>query len=295
MVLALTAGMVGAVNPCGFSLLPAYVGSFVTGDGADAPPERRLVRAIGSATAVTVGFVLVFVVLGMVLSSIADQVREQLPWVTMAVGALLVMAGFALLAGRRLPLPAVALRSSRGRGPVAMVSYGAIYALASLSCTIGPFLAITAAGMGESIIGGLVTFLAYALGMGLVILVIAASAALARPRPVLELRRASRLAPRLGGLLMILSGGYAIWYSRWELAVYRGDLQSDVVIDIGERLRVSLIVWIQQVGAISVGVGILAAVGLTVVGLRLGARRSGSERTRYQGTSGSGAVRRQRH
>ena len=63
LLLALTAGMVGAINPCGFSLLPAYIGSFVAGDDVESPLDRRLLRAVWSAVSVTAGFVLVFVIL----------------------------------------------------------------------------------------------------------------------------------------------------------------------------------------------------------------------------------------
>ncbi len=37
LLLALTAGMLGAVNPCGFAVLPAYLSILVAGDGPDAP------------------------------------------------------------------------------------------------------------------------------------------------------------------------------------------------------------------------------------------------------------------
>lgn len=264
LILALTAGMVAAINPCGFSLLPAYVGSFVSGDHADGSLDRRLLRAVWSATAVTVGFVVVFVLLGFALSSVADRIRGQLPWITMAIGAVLALAGIAVIGGRRLPMPKVGLRAARGSGPAAMVTYGAVYALASLSCTIGPFLAITTAALNQSLTGGLLAYVAYGLGMGVIILAIAASAALARPRPVAHLRQLSRYASRAGGLLMVLSGAYAMWYARWELSVYRGDLGSDLVIDTGERWRLNVITFIEDVGAVRLSAVVLATVALTI-------------------------------
>lgn len=213
---------------------------------------------------VTAGFVFVFVLLGVVLSSVADRVRGQLPWVTMVIGGLLVLAGLAVFAGRRLPMPTFALRASSGSGAVAMVSYGVVYALASLSCTIGPFLAITTAALNQSLAGGLLAYIAYGLGMGIIILAIAASAALARPRPVHRLRHLTRHASRLGGLLMVTSGSYAIWYARWELSVYQGDLGTDIVIETGERWRLNVITFIEGVGAVRLGAIVLAAVAVTI-------------------------------
>lgn len=262
VLLALTAGMVGAINPCGFALLPAYIGSFVASDDVTSGLDRRLLRAVSSAISVTVGFVMVFLLLGVVLSSVADRIRGQLPWVTMAIGAMLVVAGLVVFTGRRLPMPKIALRAAHGRGPAAMVSYGAVYALASLSCTIGPFLAITAAALNQSLAGGLLSYGAYGLGMGVIILAIAFSAALARPRPVHELRRLSQYAGKAGGLLMILSGSYAMWYARWELAVYRGNLGTDIVITTGERWRSAGISWIEGIGVLRLSAIVLASVAI---------------------------------
>ena len=38
LALALTTGMLAAINPCGFALLPAYLSLLVTGDTS--PPAR---------------------------------------------------------------------------------------------------------------------------------------------------------------------------------------------------------------------------------------------------------------
>ncbi len=249
IALALAAGMVGALNPCAFSLLPAYLGFFVTGDDRAAPLERRVARAVGSAVAVTVGFVIVFSVLGLVLDQIAGRVRQQLPWIGIAVGVLLVTAGLASIAGRSLSLRVPTVRAVHGRSFAAMIAYGAVYAVASLSCTIGPFLAVTSTAIDRSLIGGLATYLAYAVGMGVVIMIIAGAAALARPGAAVRLRRLSRYTGRLGGLLMVVGGAYAILYARWELRVYDGRLETDPVVDAGERIRIGFVRWIERLGA----------------------------------------------
>ena len=48
LALALGAGMVAAINPCGFALLPAYLSLVVLGDGST---SRR--AAVGRALALT--------------------------------------------------------------------------------------------------------------------------------------------------------------------------------------------------------------------------------------------------
>jgi cytochrome c biogenesis protein CcdA len=227
---------------------------------------------VTSAATVTAGFVAVFVTLGVLLESLADRIRPDVPWVTMTIGAVLVAAGIAAVAGHRIPLPTPALRAVPGRDTTAMLSFGIVYALASLSCTIGQFLAVIAIGIDRSLAGGIATYLAYAAGMGTIILVLAAAAALARPGPSARLRRLARYAPRLGGLLMIASGSYAIWYARWELAVYRGDLANDPIVDTGERFRLDAVQLIERIGATRLGLLVIYALLILIVAARWGRR-----------------------
>lgn len=107
IALAFTAGMVATFNPCGFSLLPAYIGAFVAGDEPTDRIDRRVARAIGVAAAVSTGFIIVFSTVGLIIDSIASQALRQLPWVTIVIGGLLIIAGGATLAGWK---PALALR-----------------------------------------------------------------------------------------------------------------------------------------------------------------------------------------
>ena len=50
--LALAAGMLAAVNPCGFALLPAYLSLLVVG-GRDEQPETNRLGAVVRALALT--------------------------------------------------------------------------------------------------------------------------------------------------------------------------------------------------------------------------------------------------
>ena len=79
---------------------------------------------------------------------------------------------------------------------------------------------------------------------------------------------------------MIISGSYAIWYARWELAVYRGDLSTDVIIDTGERWRLKAITFIENVGAVRLGVMLLSAVAAPI-----GISQIVSERRSPRGTT----------
>ncbi|MET8309650.1 cytochrome c biogenesis protein CcdA [Micromonospora sp. NPDC005173] len=241
LLLALTAGMLGAVNPCGFALLPAYLSLLVAG----ATDTRGAVgRALTAAVGLTLGYVLVFGAVGLALAPLAGWLRPRLPWLTVVLGLLLVVAGCWLLAGRRLPAPGWSARAPRlTRSWPSMALFGAAYALASLGCAIAPFLAIVVTSLQSGSTGrGLALFGAYALGMGLVVAVAALGVALLRDGLVARLRVAGALVPRLSGLVLLVAGGYVAWYGWYELrlaAGHRNALQ-DPVIQTASRVQHAL-------------------------------------------------------
>ncbi|MEV6493984.1 cytochrome c biogenesis protein CcdA [Actinoplanes sp. NPDC051633] len=262
MALALTAGMLGAVNPCGFALLPAYLALLVAGDSR----SEAVGRALRCTLALTLGYVLVFGAFGLLLAPFQGVLQPRLPWLTVVLGGLLVTAGGWLLAGRSLPSLLKVVRAPRLTGSAAsMVLFGMGYALASLGCALGPFLAIVVAGMrAGSITEGLLPFVAYAAGMGLVIGVTAVAVALADHSLVRRLRRASAVAPRLGGAVLIVTGAYVAWYGGYELRVNadRRVSGTDPIVNASARVQEGAAALVSGVGA---GWLLAALATLTVV------------------------------
>ncbi|NHO82346.1 cytochrome c biogenesis CcdA family protein [Micromonospora sp. CMU55-4] len=287
LLLALTAGMLGAVNPCGFAMLPAYLSLLVAGpDGG----RGAVGRALTATAALTLGYVLVFGAFGLAVAPAADWLRPRLPWLTVTLGVLLALAGCWLLAGRRLPAPRplrVAPRLTR-TWP-SMVLFGAAYALTSLSCAIAPFLAIVVTSMrAGSPLRGLALFGAYALGMALVVGVAALAVALLRGRVVARLRGAGAWAPRLSGLVLVVAGGYVAWYGWYEVRLAQGryDAFTDPVIRAAAQLQQTLVRAVDTLGPAVLAALLLAAVLLTrrrprslSRDLAVGARAEGVKRT----------------
>ncbi|MEU7584762.1 cytochrome c biogenesis protein CcdA [Micromonospora sp. NPDC049230] len=264
LLLALTAGMLGAVNPCGFALLPAYLSLLVTGTS---DTRGAVGRALTAAAGLTVGYVLVFGAFGLALAPLAGWLRPRLPWLTVALGVLLAVAGCWLLAGRRLPAPGWSTRAPRlTRSWPSMALFGAAYALASLGCAIAPFLAIVVTSLQAGSTGhGLALFGAYALGMGLVVAVAALGVALLRDGLVARLRVAGALVPRLSGLVLLLAGGYVAWYGWYELRLAAGRREAlrDPVIQAASHLQQALTNALDTVGP-ALLLAVLATLILTV-------------------------------
>jgi len=237
--LALTAGMLAAVNPCGFALLPAYLSLLVLGD--DSPTRTAAVtRALAATAAMTLGFAAVFGLFGLAVAPVASQVQQHLPWFTVVFGLLLLALGVWLLAGRDLPalLPKVRRAPGVTRSVPSMALFGGAYAVASLGCTIAPFLAIVVSAFRSGSAGeGLVLFGAYAAGMGAIVGTAALAVALTRSSAVGRLRRLGAVASRLGGGLLLLVGAYTAYYGWYEIRLLSGNGSSDPVIDAAGALQ----------------------------------------------------------
>ena len=277
VALAITAGMLGAVNPCGFALLPAYLSVLVAGDR----PGGSLAavgRALRCAVLLTLGYVLVFGTFGLLLTPIEDLLQPRLPWLTVVLGAGLALAGGWLLAGRSLPRLGGGLRAPRLTGSVwSTVAFGMAYACASLGCAAGPFLAIVGAGIRTgSPIDGLGLFMAYSAGMSLVVSVAAVAVALVRGSVIGRMRRVSALTPRISGAVLVVTGCYVAWYGVYELRVAadRRAAGADPVVAAAGRVQEALASFVGSAGArwLLAALVVLAAAALLIT------RRRTSER-----------------
>jgi cytochrome c-type biogenesis protein len=271
--LALAAGLLAAVNPCGFALLPAYLSFLVLDEGGDSGVRARAVgRALILTAAMTVGFVAVFGVFGLLAAPAADVVARHLPWVSVAIGLILAVAGGWLLAGRQLP----ALGLKMGVGPRvtrrfgSMALFGASYAIASLGCTIGPFLAVVVAGFRtDSVAAGVGLFVAYSAGMALVVGAVALAVALARVSLIRGLRRAAPMISRAAGALLLLAGGYVAWYGFYEIRVFRDPATTDPIVDNAAKAQNAVAGWLDRVGpATAAAAVVLLLIAAAVQALR---------------------------
>ncbi|MGH3419570.1 MAG: cytochrome c biogenesis CcdA family protein, partial [Streptosporangiaceae bacterium] len=152
-VYAFGAGLLAAVNPCGFAMLPGFIAIYL---GDDASDRRRLGSVLKVSASVTAGFVLLFGLVGALLGIAGSAIADALPVVSLLVGLAVVVAGACMLAGRRLTVPALERATGalapalRQRNSAGYAAYGLAYGLTSLSCTLPIFLAVvgtsTAAG-----------------------------------------------------------------------------------------------------------------------------------------------------
>jgi cytochrome c biogenesis protein CcdA len=252
LALAFGAGLVAALNPCGFAMLPAYLTLVVRGEGVG--QLAAVGRALAATAAMAAGFMTVFGAFGLLTVSAAATLQRYLPYVTILIGIALVALGIWLLTGRELTvlMPNPMARSTRW-APTArlgsMFGYGVSFAIASLSCTIGPFLAVTGAGLRGGLTG-LSVYVAYAAGFTLIVGVLAVATALASSAFVDRLRRIVPYVNRISGVLLVVVGLYVGYYGLYEVRLFaaNGNPQDPVIAAAG-RIQGALAGWVHQHGA----------------------------------------------
>ena len=240
--LALTAGMIATVNPCGFALLPAYLSAFVGLDGGDADigSGRSVVNALKVSAVLTAGFITVFGLFGAVITKVFEGVEEYLPWATIVIGLGLIGLGVYLLTGRQLVVNIPKLNKGGADGTlVSMYLFGVSYAVASLSCTIGPFLAVTTSTFrNESYLSGVMVFVLYGVGMGIIVGVLTVAVALAKDGLVARFRSLLPKMNKVAGVLLLIAGAYVAYYGWYEVRLFILDWDADdPIIDAASEVQ----------------------------------------------------------
>lgn len=284
--LAFAAGLVAALNPCGFAMLPAYLLLVVRGQQSTAPvsPIAAVGRALAATLGMALGFMTVFGLFGALTISAASTVQRYLPYVTVVIGVVLIVLGAWLLAGRELrALAPFGPRWAPTARLGSLYGYGVSYAIASLSCTVGPFLAVTGAGLRTgSVLDGVAVYGAYIAGLTLVVGGLAIAVASARSTLVDRMRAVLPFVNRISGVLLVLVGAYVSYYGVYEVRLFDANGNpEDAVIAAAGRLQGTLAAWVHTHGGwpwlLVLTVALIGALAGTWYRRRRGADTNGAQ------------------
>ena len=218
MTLSFLRGLVAAVNPCGFVLLPTYLMFFLGADTSEVSTglgirRASIRRALTVSSALTAGFMAVFVIVGLVTYNFTSWIQQNARYATIVIAVGLIVLGVAMLSGRGggIALPRLDV-GGRDRGVRSMFLFGVAYATASLGCTIGLFLPTLIAVRSGGFIGAIGNVTAYAAGMGLLITALTVSLAVAKIGLLGVLRRGMHRVEKIAGGFVVISGLYLAYY-----------------------------------------------------------------------------------
>jgi cytochrome c-type biogenesis protein len=218
---AFGAGMVAAVNPCGFAMLPAYLSLYLGAreeEFAKRPAGARALRALLVSLAVSSGFVLLFGAAGVVVAAGGHALLGAMPWVGFTIGVVLSVVGLWMLAGRSLYASffqriAGRLGSPKLASPKGFFLFGLGYGAASLSCTLPVFLLVVGNGIAAgSFLPAMAGFMGYALGMASVIVTLTLALAFFKSGLIAWFGRAMPHVRLASAILLLGAGVYLILY-----------------------------------------------------------------------------------
>ncbi len=258
-------GMLAAFNPCGVAMLPTWIGYFI---GTDAPEDTRvraLTRGLRVGAIMTLGFITLFGGIGVLIAAFLSQgtVTEYVGYITVGLGIVLIPLGIAMFRGRQVNLKVPKLAKGGGsREAASIFLFGVSYAVVSLSCTIGLFVSavsnsFTIVGENQrgertesvtlgSILDGTGSFVAYAIGMGVVILFLTVGLARAKSNVAANMRRVLPFMGRISGAVLVIAGIYLIDYGQWEIRILDNPDAGNVLVDHFLDFQSAVSTWVSN-------------------------------------------------
>ncbi|SDY04003.1 cytochrome c biogenesis CcdA family protein [Nitrosomonas sp. Nm33] len=219
---AFGAGMVTAVNPCGFAMLPVYLALYLGAKDQQFQQHSwlyRLSNAFGITVAVTAGFGLLYGLIGILIAAGWSILIGIMPWVSAIIGAILIVLGVWLFLGNQLTLDIFMKIGSRIGDPRTISVWGFfLFGMAmgttSMSCALPVFLVVVGSStISGNFVMGLLQFFWYILGVGTVLLILTISIVFLKERAVVEtMKRFVPFFHKISAILLICAGVYICYY-----------------------------------------------------------------------------------
>ena len=263
-------GVLAAVNPCGFVLLPTYLIFFLgTREEPNLKTGERLRRALVVSSGISLGFLAIFFVIGVISRLFTQWIELNAKYASLAIGIVLVIGGARMLTGWTPKFAVPQIGGVQTKTFRATVIYGVAYAVASIGCTIG-FL--TTAVFGSialhGFISGVLSILLYGLGMAMLVTALTVSLAFAKTGILTIIRNQLHLIQRLGAIFVTLTGIYLVFY--WYAAI--SETRSASFVTRIERWQTRVASFLQQQGAIRLAIVLTLIVIVAIVVSRRKAR-----------------------
>jgi len=210
--LGFLAGSGGFFAPCAFALFPAYVSYYLSASGKQSSASRSLGLGLACAAGAALFFALVGIAITLVGGVVSPYLIATKPVIALAV----VVLGVVQVLDLRMPSLALPLPVTVHRGvpaAAAVFLYGFGYALASTGCTLPLYVSITVLPLTSGFSGAaLLTFLAFASAMAVLMLITTLLVGLARRELLTAFQRWTGSIKRASGVVLILAGLYLGYY-----------------------------------------------------------------------------------
>jgi cytochrome c-type biogenesis protein len=260
-------GVLAAVNPCGFVLLPTYLMFFLGLEGSRPNDSQRasLNRALRVGGATSVGFVSLFLVVGTISRLFTSAIERNAKYASLVIGVGLVVMGVAMLSGWKPRVVTPTIAAGKSRTFSSMFLFGVAYAIASIGCTIGFLTSVILGSINvHGFTSGIISIALYGLGMGAIVTALTVSLAFAKGGLLRVMRNGMRHLDRVSAVFVLLTGLYLSWY--WYAAISERDYGS--VVGRMEHWQSNVATFLQRQGAWKLALAFGSVIGLAALLIR---------------------------
>ena len=205
LAFAFSAGVFTLFSPCSYALLPGYVSYYL---GA----RFGVMKALTGGLACTLGLITVFAVIGGLASSLRELVPQIIPLLDVAAGVILIAMGLGNLLDLKMPFISLNIGPSRRQGFLGLYTYGIVYGLAGVGCSAPIFISVLFYSMSKGLAQGVLSFIAYALGMGAPLIVTTLLLSQAKEYMIQRINMASEKLRRASGAVLVAVGLYLTYF-----------------------------------------------------------------------------------
>jgi len=219
---AIAAGFVTFISPCGIAMLPAYASYYIGKEESEKDVKKDFINGLKNGLYVSLGLISIFMIIGAIIIYIGNFIKVYIPIFTLIVGLVLIIIGFFMLFNKNFSfaLPVhLQFKKKINNKFLRFYTFGIGYGLAVMSCTLPVFLAIIISALSAgSIIDGVIVFLLYSIAASVGVVGISIITAMSK---VTIMKKFSKIFPyvrTITAVVIIIAGSYIIYY---QIAVNR--------------------------------------------------------------------------
>jgi cytochrome c-type biogenesis protein len=205
LAFAFMAGIFSIFSPCGFALLPGYVFYYM---GSSFTIGKALMGGISC----TLGLITVFTLLGGLASGLGEITSSMIPVFDLIAASVLILLGAIMMTGNSFPYLSMPVKPVKRRGSLGFYLFGLIYGLAGIGCSAPIFISVLLYAMSKGLVNGMFTFVAYAFGMAVPIILTSILLAEAKEYVIKKFMKNTPLIQRVSGVFLIIIGLYLVYF-----------------------------------------------------------------------------------
>ncbi len=209
-------GVFAFLAPCAVALLPGYIVAFISRSGGSDPGiTTRIFKGLKLALLSIAGILVIYAIAAVLIVSAAQLLKSYMMWITIGMGGILIIIGILMASGKSFSFTLNVNHVTPKSEIAEAFVFGVAYAIGALGCLFPLFLVVaTQAIAAPSAWTGAGYFAAYFSGMSLMMIGAILLSVLARDFLMKYLRKILPHMEMVTGWLLIVAGGYVIYYQK---------------------------------------------------------------------------------